>query len=106
MQKVRFLDEAQSEYLDRLRYYRNIDRDLARAFRAEFREVLARVRALPESFPRVPRTAEFHVRRSLLDRFEHALVFALLEDEIVIVAVHHQRRRPGYWRPRLASVRP
>jgi hypothetical protein len=41
----------------------------------------------------------------LIDRFEYAIVFALLEGEIVVVAVHHQHRRPGYWKPRLASVR-
>jgi hypothetical protein len=31
--------------------------------------------------------------------------FALQDDELVIVAVHHQHRKPGYWRPRLAKVR-
>ena len=61
---------------------------------------------LGESFPCVPRAPGFHVRRCLLDRFEHAVVFALIDDEIVILAVHHQRRKPGYWKPRLAKVRP
>ena len=27
------------------------------------------------------------------------------DDELVIVALHHQHRKPGYWRPRLAKVR-
>jgi plasmid stabilization system protein ParE len=103
--KVRALDDAQAEYLDRLRYYRNIDRDLARGFRDEFRQQLAQARRFPESFPRLPRTRDFHVHRCLLDRFEHVIVFALLDDEIVIIAVHHQRRKPGYWKPRLAKVR-
>jgi hypothetical protein len=41
----------------------------------------------------------------LFERFEYALVYALLEHELLIVAVHHQHRRPGYWRRRLAKVR-
>lgn len=104
MLRVRALDDAQVEYLDRLRYYRDIDRELARGFRDEFRQQLAQARHFPESFPRLPRTRDFRVHRCLLDRFEHVIVFALLPDEIVIIAVHHQRRKPRYWKPRLAKV--
>jgi hypothetical protein len=68
-------------------------------------EHLAFVKQFPETGFRMPRTKDIHVRRVLIDRFEYAIVFALLEDEIVIVAVHHQHRRPGYWKPRLASAR-
>jgi plasmid stabilization system protein ParE len=105
MFKVRALEEAQAEYLDRLRHYRASGRELARDFRTQFREQLAQARRFPESFPRVQRVASFNVRRFLLDRFEHAVVYVLLDEEIVIIAVHHQRRRPGYWKPRLVKGR-
>ncbi len=106
MRKLRVLDAARVEYLETLRYYHKIDRDLARSFRSEYRAQVARITEFPESVPRVSRTPGFHLRRILLDRFQYALVFAVLDGEIVVVAVHHQRRKPGYWRARLANVRP
>jgi plasmid stabilization system protein ParE len=39
-------------------------------------------------------------RRLLLRRFPFALVYRVREPDLVGVAVAHQRRRPGYWRPR------
>lgn len=39
-------------------------------------------------------------RRLPIAGFPYALVFEVEESEIVIIAVAHQRRRPGYWRAR------
>ena len=41
------------------------------------------------------------VRRFLLDRFPYAIVFVEREHELLVVAIAHQRRRPGYWKRRL-----
>lgn len=45
------------------------------------------------------------VRRFLTDRFPYAVVLARLEDDLVVIALHHQHRKPGYWKRRLAKVR-
>ena len=39
-------------------------------------------------------------RRAVLRRFPFTIVYAERGDEIVIVAIAHDRRRPGYWRGR------
>ncbi len=39
-------------------------------------------------------------RRVLLRRFPFSVVYMMEDREIVVVAVAHQRRRPGYWRGR------
>jgi plasmid stabilization system protein ParE len=39
-------------------------------------------------------------RRLLVNRFPYQVVYRLRESEIVIVAVAHLKRRPGYWRHR------
>lgn len=39
-------------------------------------------------------------RRILLRRFPISVIYAPRDGEIVIVAIAHQRRRPGYWRGR------
>ena len=40
-------------------------------------------------------------RRVLIRRFPYQLIYRVEGDEIVIYAVAHQKRRPGYWRKRL-----
>lgn len=42
-------------------------------------------------------------RRVLTTRFPYALIHRTPPDEIVIVAVAHTSRRPGYWRDREAG---
>jgi len=39
-------------------------------------------------------------RRAILRRFPFSIVYAERDDEIVVVAIAHDRRRPGYWRGR------
>jgi hypothetical protein len=39
-------------------------------------------------------------------RFPYAVYIAYLPLELVVVAVAHQHRKPGYWRKRLARVTP
>jgi plasmid stabilization system protein ParE len=40
------------------------------------------------------------IRRRLLRRFPYALLYSLDGDELLIVAVAHQSRQPGYWTTR------
>ena len=39
-------------------------------------------------------------RRVLVQRFPYEVVYQVLEDEIVIVAIAHSKRRPNYWKNR------
>lgn len=67
--------------------------------------LLRRVRRLPQSaplWPGLPTTVE--VRRALVRRHPYLLVYAALPDHIVIIAVAHTSRRPGYWVTRVDDV--
>jgi len=44
--------------------------------------------------------AEHGTRRILLEHFPFTLYYRVREDVITIVAVAHQKRRPGYWQSR------
>ena len=46
-------------------------------------------------FPGVP--PELEVRRRVLRRFPYVLAFKVYGEELVVIAVAHARRRPGYW---------
>lgn len=39
-------------------------------------------------------------RRMPLRRFPYSIVYLLLPEEIRVIAIAHQRRKPGYWRGR------
>jgi plasmid stabilization system protein ParE len=36
-------------------------------------------------------------RRYLLRRFPYSIIYQLSSEELRVIAVAHQRRRPGYW---------
>lgn len=44
--------------------------------------------------------ADPQTRRVLVVRFPYHVVYQLGQDEIVVVAIGHLKRRPGYWQHR------
>lgn len=67
-------------------------------FQAAFERALAEVAEAPMRWP------EFQqgTRRRSLGKFPYSLIYDVTEDRIVILAVMHHRRKPGYWKPRKA----
>ncbi len=100
---LRFLDEASDEYLAALSYYADEDIRLAVDFSDAFDERLIGAVEVPGA-GRLERRApaRFDLRWYKLRRFPFALLIGTLEGERVVVAVAHERRRPGYWSKRLA----
>lgn len=45
----------------------------------------------------------YGLRRTLLHRFPFSLIYSVEADAILIVAVAHYGRRPGYWKSRGVS---
>ncbi len=52
------------------------------------------------SHPKIAPVIKERVRRKLLRRFPYSLIYSVVGEEIRILAVMHQRRRPFYWRHR------
>lgn len=46
-----------------------------------------------------------NTRRNLLRRFPFSVAYRVELQRMLIVAVAHARRRPGYWKPRLPAPR-
>ena len=44
-------------------------------------------------------------RKCLLTRFPYLVIYAPLPDELLVLAVGHQHRRPEYWRERLKDLK-
>lgn len=69
---------------------------LAAAFAAELAHALQLVASTPGTWPAHLRGT----RRYRLRGFPFALVYLDRPDTVIIIAVAHERRRPGYWRSR------
>lgn len=57
----------------------------------------------PESHSPLGGSGSLRFRQATVRRFPYRVVFLEMESEILVVAVAHERRRPGYWRSRLAE---
>jgi plasmid stabilization system protein ParE len=53
----------------------------------------------------VERYRSLEIRRAKVEGFPYLVVYAELEEEIVVVAVMYAGRHPNYWRKRLRALR-
>lgn len=68
----------------------------------EFFDAVAATLSLVENNPEIGTmiSGDGLTRRALVARFPYQVVYRLRPAEIVIVAVAHLKRRPGYWKNR------
>jgi toxin ParE1/3/4 len=92
----RFLPLAREELNEAASFYEARVPGLGAAF---LDDVDRSIEILGES-PRIGAAAGRTFRKLLVRRFPYSIIYALRGEEIVIVAVAHQRKRPGYWRRR------
>ena len=94
---VVIIEEAEAEAAEAFDWYREkAGEEIAHGFRVALRSTIARVRTRPETYPKF----EGDVRRCLFGRYPYAVLYEVTESVIIIVAVMHLKRRPGYWRGR------
>jgi plasmid stabilization system protein ParE len=99
MTAIVFLPPAQEEMTAAARYYQAQSTGLGTEFLAEVERTIAAIVSHPKAAPKV----KPDIRRRLLKRFPFGILYATTIDEIVVLAVMHLRRRPGYWQDRLGS---
>jgi hypothetical protein len=101
IRRVRIVPEATQEIAGGVGWYEARSVGLGKAFlRAVDRAVVA-VRDRPAAAPISMQIRGRPIRRKGLGRFPFDPVFLEESEEaLVILAVAHQRRRPGYWRGR------
>jgi plasmid stabilization system protein ParE len=94
--RVDFHAAAAREVEDAQAWYEERSLFAASAFLRELSIATNRIRAAPMRYA----AAEHDTRRILLDHFPFTLYYRVRADVITIVAVAHQKRRPGYRRSR------
>ena len=78
-------------------WYAERDLEVAQAFMAALDRAVEVIARSPNSWP----VFEAGTRRYLLKTFPYYLIYRRTVSDIEVVAVMHERRRPGYWRGRL-----
>ena len=100
--RVRFEDEAEAEYRQAGRWYEERSTNLAFEFLDAVDETIERIVEHPRAgslMPGLP--ANVLVRRIAVRRFPYNLMYLEAEGQIRILAVAHDRRKPGYCKARL-----
>jgi len=91
-----FHPDADAEFEEAALFYETRVIGLGKFFAAEVERTIALVRDFPEAGSGMGR----NLHRVLVARFPYSIVYRYEAGSILIVAVAHQRRRPGYWRRR------
>lgn len=93
----RFLYPAEEEMTEASLFYEAASTGLGNDFLDDVQRIVDSLRVHPHLGHGVDR----NLRRMLVHRFPFSLIYSVELDEILIVAVAHHGRRPGYWQGRL-----
>ena len=92
-----FLTEARDELWEAALFYDSKEPGLGTRFRDEVANVVQRIVSDPELW----RERDGCYRRVNCPVFSYYLAYITRKDRIVIIAVAHSHRKPGYWKSRL-----
>ena len=93
----RFLTPADEELSEAAKFYEAYSIGLGTDYLNEVQHAID----LVCEFPELGQAVDQGLRRVVLHRFPFSLIYSVETDAIVIVALAHQRRRPGYWKSRI-----
>jgi plasmid stabilization system protein ParE len=94
---LEILEEALEEAEAAARWYAERSATAAVGFAEELDAAIAQIELMPTAWP----AYAYNTRRFLLRRFPYSVVYRVDTNQIIVIAVAHGHRRPGYWRSRL-----
>ena len=97
MKSFRFLDPARKELFATSAHYE----DAAPGLGAEFLAVVSAVVGLLRENPELGAPHPAGTRRFVLPRFPFSIVYLDEPELVLVVAIAHHGREPGYWSDRL-----
>ncbi|MFN0138895.1 MAG: type II toxin-antitoxin system RelE/ParE family toxin [Pyrinomonadaceae bacterium] len=89
--------EARLEFREAFAYYKDCRDGLGLEFSREVYASISRIADAPLLWSRLTENS----RRFLTKRFPYSIIYQVLDEGVLIVAVAHQKRKPGYWKDRL-----
>jgi plasmid stabilization system protein ParE len=97
---VRFHEEARAELIHEVGFYTEVSASLGERFDMAVKAAVLQA----AEFPDLGSPFLFDTRRVIPRKFHFSIVYLTLGEEIFIVAIAPDSRRPGYWRTRVSDV--
>jgi plasmid stabilization system protein ParE len=101
VRRVRILEQAAIEAIEAAAWYEHERPGLGKEFDHAVNAAIDLLEDEIVPLANLPGAAG--TKRLLLRRFPYDIVVRELLEEIIVVAVAHQSRRPGYWKDRLRT---
>ena len=99
---LRLLDEAKEELRESAHWYEQKRDGLGDDFVSSVERALEIIETRPRQFTQMNVGSKGReVRRCVLKRFPYLIIFEILSEEILVVAIAHSKRKPRYWKTRL-----
>ena len=93
----RFLFPAEEEMTEASVFYDAASRGLGEDFLDDIQQAIDRVC----EYPQIGEVVASGLRRLLLHRFPFSIIYSEETDLILVIAIAHHARRPGYWQSRV-----
>jgi len=98
---VRISEEAEAELVDAASWYDSHREGLGALFLNAVDATVDRIAEAPHVGSMVPALSNPDFRRRPVQGFPYHVVYIELPDHLRVLAIAHDRRRPGYWMGRL-----
>ena len=96
MTPVDLAPAARQELLEARSFYAAVTPALGERFARVIEQALRRIGSSPTLWPRV----STRLRRHVVSEFPYAILDRIEGEQVLVVAIAHQRRRFGYWQGR------
>ncbi|HMF31401.1 MAG TPA: type II toxin-antitoxin system RelE/ParE family toxin [Candidatus Lokiarchaeia archaeon] len=97
MNQIAFLPDAEEEMNAAARFYDLQVDGLGEDFLSELQFALQSIQKFPYRWS----IFEEDFRKYRLKKFPYNIFYSVSEDQIIIIAVAHQKRKPDYWKNRI-----
>jgi plasmid stabilization system protein ParE len=96
MGKPHITSAAEWDFSEALCWYSERSQRAAEGFETEFDRALEMIAADPRRFPYCDKRHRFY----LMDRYPYQIIYREEHNEVLVIAIAHAKRKPGYWEGR------
>lgn len=97
-----FHPEAQAEFVADVEWFEGREIGLGERCDGAVRSAIKDAVLSPEAWPKWQGwDREPAVRSRAVDKFPYRVVYFVADELVIVLAVAHEKRRPGYWRDRV-----
>jgi plasmid stabilization system protein ParE len=93
---VIFIEEAKLEIDDTVLFYELEQKNLGLLFKKELKRLIDII----VDYPEIGSNENYNLKSLLLHKFPYKVIYSVNNDQILILAIAHQHRKPEYWADR------